>query len=58
VSYLIVTPTGGTPTRVGAIAVGPEKFWALPLTRNEQMSGHFTAYNAAGQQVASGGLFN
>jgi hypothetical protein len=58
VSYLIVTPTGGTPTRVGATAVGPEKFWALPLTRNEQMSGHFTAYNAAGQQVASGGLFN
>jgi hypothetical protein len=43
---------------VAATAVGPEKFWAIPLTRNEQMSGHFTAYNAAGQQVASGSLFN
>jgi hypothetical protein len=43
---------------VAATAVGPEKFWAIPLTRNEQMSGHFIAYNAAGQQVASGSLFN
>ncbi|HEY5017514.1 MAG TPA: hypothetical protein VII59_12140 [Streptosporangiaceae bacterium] len=56
VSYLIVTPKGGTPTRVGATAVGPEKFWAIQLTKNEQMGGHFTAYNAAGQQVASGSL--
>jgi hypothetical protein len=57
VSYLMVTPKGGTtPRRVDVIAVGPEKFWAIQLTKNEQMGGHFTAYDAAGKVVASGSL--
>ncbi|HEX4092833.1 MAG TPA: hypothetical protein VHZ33_29300 [Trebonia sp.] len=58
VSYLIVTPTGGAPTRVGVAEVGGEKFWAFGLTKHEQMGGRFTAYDAAGHQVASGGLLN
>jgi hypothetical protein len=56
VSYLIVTPAGGAPTRVAATEVGTQKFWAIGLTKNEKMSGHFTAYDAAGHQVASGSL--
>jgi hypothetical protein len=45
-----------TPMRVNVIAVGPEKFWATKLSKNEQMGGHFTAYDAAGKLVASGSL--
>jgi hypothetical protein len=57
VSYLMVTPKGSTtPMRVDAIAVGPEKFWAIQLSKNEQMGGHFTASDAAGKQVGSGSL--
>jgi hypothetical protein len=52
----MVTPKGGTPTRVDATAVGPEKFWAIQLSKNEQLGGHFTAYDAAGRPVASGSL--
>jgi hypothetical protein len=57
VSYLMVTPKGASaPVRVNVTGVGPEKFWAIELSKNEQMNGHFTAYDAAGQQVASGSL--
>ena len=57
VSYLMVTPKGGTtPRRVNVIAVGPQKFWTIQLSKNEQRGGHFTAYDAAGEVVASGSL--
>ena len=57
VSYLMVTPKGGiAPARVNVIAVGHQKFWAIQLSKNEQMGGHFTAYDAAGKLIASGSL--
>jgi hypothetical protein len=59
VSYLMVTPKGGTiPMRADVIAVGPEKFWAISLTKHEQLGGHFAAYDAAGKLVASGSLLS
>jgi hypothetical protein len=59
VSYLMVTPKGGTiPVRADVIAVGPEKFWAISLSKNEQLGGHFAAYDAAGKLVASGSLLS
>jgi hypothetical protein len=57
VSYLMVTPKGAsTRMRVDVTAVGSEKFWAFHLTKNEQMGGHWTAYDEVGRQVASGSL--
>ena len=41
---------------VNVIAVGHQKFWAIQLSKNEQMGGHFTAYDAAGKLIASGSL--
>jgi hypothetical protein len=59
VSYLMVTPKGGTiPVRADVVAVGPQKFWAISLSKNEQLDGHFAAYDGAGKLVASGSLLS
>ena len=56
VSYLTITRTDGGTVRAAAIAVGPQKFWAVPLSRPAQKGARWTAYNAIGRPVASGTL--
>jgi hypothetical protein len=56
VSYLIVTPKGGAAMRVGVTAVGQQKYFAFSLTRAVRKGDRWTAYDAAGQTVASGAL--
>lgn len=56
VSYLTITRTDGSTLRAAAIAVGPQKFWAVPLSRPAQKGARWTAYDAAGRPVASGNL--
>lgn len=56
VSYLTITRTDGGTLRAAAIAVGPQKFWAVPLSRQAQKGARWTAYDAAGRPVASGSL--
>lgn len=53
VSYLRVTRTNGTPVRVHPVAVGKQKFFAFILGTGQSIRG-WTAYDAAGRQVASG----
>jgi hypothetical protein len=54
VSYLIVTPKGGTAMRVGVTAVGQQKYFAFGLSREPRKGDRWTAYDAAGKSVASG----
>ena len=54
VSYLTITGRDGSTVRAAAIAVGPQKFWAVPISQSEQDGAHWTAYDAAGKAVGSG----
>jgi hypothetical protein len=54
VSYLTITRRDGSTLRAAAVAVGPEKFWAVPISQGEQDGAHWTAYDAAGRAVGSG----
>lgn len=56
VSYLTFTRKDGSTLRAEATAVGPQKFWVVPLTQQEQAGARWTAYDAAGRPVASGSL--
>ena len=56
VSYVTITRKDGSTLRAVPTAVGPHKFWAVPLAQSEQTGGRWTAYNADGRQVASGSL--
>jgi hypothetical protein len=53
VTEVKVTLTNGTSVRVPARTAGAEKFWALALGHGQSVR-HWTAYDAAGKQVASG----
>ena len=56
VSYLVITLKDGSTVRAEATAVGPQKFWGVPLSSSQQTDSHWTAYDAAGQAVASGSI--
>jgi hypothetical protein len=56
VSYLTFTRKDGSTLRAAATAVGPQKFWIVPLTEQEQTGSRWTAYDAAGKAVASGAV--
>jgi len=53
VSYIRVTLTGGGTLRVSVTAVGGQQFFAFYLGKGQTMR-TWTAYDAAGKQVASG----
>jgi hypothetical protein len=53
VTEVKVTLTDGTSVRVPVRAAGGERFWALALGHGQAVRG-WTAYDAAGKQVASG----
>jgi hypothetical protein len=54
VSYLIVRLAGGGSFRVGVVPVGGEKLFAFALGKGQTL-GRWTAYDATGNQVSSGG---
>jgi hypothetical protein len=54
VSAVVVTLKDGSTRRVGVTQVGRQKFWALALTDQEYPGARWAAYDAAGNQVASG----
>ena len=54
VSYLVITLKDGSTVRAEATAVGPQKFWGVPLSSSQQAGSRWTAYDAAGTAVASG----
>jgi hypothetical protein len=56
VSYLTITRRDGSTLRAAAIAVGPDKFWAVPISQGEQDGARWTAYDAAGKAVGSGSI--
>jgi hypothetical protein len=56
VSYLTITRRDGSTLRAAAIAVGPQKFWAVPISQGEQVGARWTAYDAAGKAVGSGSI--
>jgi len=55
VSYLIVRLTDGRSFRVGVAAIDGEKLFAFALGKGQTLS-QWTAYDAAGQALSSGGL--
>ena len=56
VSYLVITLKDGSTVRAEATAVGRQKFWGVPLSSSQQADSRWTAYDAAGQAVASGSV--
>jgi hypothetical protein len=56
VSYVIITRKDGTTVRAAAIAVGPQKFWAVPLPWSQRVGARWTAYDDAGKAVGSGSV--
>jgi hypothetical protein len=56
VSYLTITRKDGSTVRAAATAVGPQKFWAVPMSQAEQTGARWTAYDAAGKAVGSGSI--
>ena len=56
VSYLVITLKDGSTVRAEATAVGSQKFWGVPLSSSQQADSRWTAYDAAGQAVASGSV--
>ena len=56
VSRVVVTLKDGSILRVAVTAVGQQKFWAFSLSQQAEAGSRWTAYNAAGQPVASGSL--
>jgi hypothetical protein len=55
VSQVAVTLADGTSFTVPARAVGGQKLWAFALATGQRVQ-HWTAYDAAGHQVASGAM--
>jgi hypothetical protein len=56
VSYLTITRKDGSTLRAEPTAVGPQKFWAVPLSQSEQAGARWTAYDDKGKAVGSGSL--
>jgi hypothetical protein len=56
VSYLTITRKDGTTVRAAATAIGPQKFWAVPLSWAQQAGARWTAYDDAGKAVGSGSV--
>ena len=56
VSYVVITLKDGSTVRAEATAVGSQKFWGVPLSSSQQADSRWTAYDAAGQTVASGSV--
>ena len=56
VSYLVITLKDGSTVRAEATAVGSQKFWGVPLSSSQQTGARWTAYDDAGQAVASGSI--
>jgi hypothetical protein len=56
VSYVVITLKDGSTVRAEATAVGRQKFWGVPLSLSQQADSRWTAYDAAGQAVASGSV--
>ena len=56
VSYVVITLKDGSTARAEATAVGSQKFWGVPLSSSQQADSRWTAYDAAGQAVASSSL--
>ena len=54
VPYLVITLKDGSTVRAEATAVGQQKFWGVPLSSSQQAHSRWTAYDEAGQPVASG----
>ena len=54
VSYLTITRKDGGTVRAAAIAVGPQKFWAVPLPWSQHVGARWTAYDDEGKAVGSG----
>jgi hypothetical protein len=56
VSYVTITRKHGRALRAEPAAVGPQRFWAVPLSQPEQAGAHWTAYDHDGKAVASGSV--
>jgi len=56
VSYVTITRKDGRALRAEPTAVGPQRFWAVPLSQPEQAGAHWTAYDRDGKAVASGSV--
>lgn len=56
VRYLTITLTDGAALRVTPVEVGNQRYFAFYLSKGEAMVRRWTAYNAAGKQLASGKL--
>ena len=56
VSYVVITLKDGSTVRAEATAVGSQKFWGVPLSSSQQAGARWTAYDTAGQPVASGSV--
>jgi hypothetical protein len=56
VSSVVVTRKDGSTLRAGVTEVGRQKFWAFYIGGSEYVGAHWAAYDAAGQQVASGSV--
>jgi hypothetical protein len=56
VSSVTITRKDGSTLRAAAIAVGPQKFWAVPISQAEEAGARWTAYDAAGKAVGSGSI--
>ncbi len=56
VSSVVVTLKDGSTRRVGVTEVGRQKFWAFYLGDPADVGARWAAYDAAGQQVASGSV--
>jgi hypothetical protein len=56
VSYVVITLKDGSTVRADATAIGRQKFWGVPLSSSQQADSRWTAYDAAGQPVASGSV--
>jgi hypothetical protein len=56
VSYVTITRKHGRALRAEPAAVGPQRFWAVPLSQPDQAGAHWAAYDRAGKKVASGSV--
>jgi hypothetical protein len=56
VRYLTIALTDGAALRVTPVQVGNQRYFAFYLSKGEAMVRRWTAYNAAGKQLASGKL--
>ena len=56
VSYLVITLKDGSTVQADTTSVGGQKFWGVPLSSSQQADSRWTAYDSAGQAVASGSV--